>query len=717
MNRITSLQRPVLLGVTALAIAWIVALSVIMLWRWRFPLELEWMEGGLLHQAYRAQRGEAMYSAPSAAFVPFLYPPIYPWVLALLGSILPLDYGLSRAVSLVSVVGLAWAYRRALLREGKPIAHIWITIGLLASSYRLGYRWYDVGRPDMLCMALATWGVVMAREAWGDHRKAFGAALLLTAAIWTKQTALPLAIATGLGMLVVAPRQVWTFVATLIAFNGLAAWQMQEATSGWFWHYVVELHQHHAFNEERFYFKTWGMFLHAQPWIALVVLVATIELVRPWAQAQRRLDDRVVRERRRQLEIHRGWLFWAWMMAAGLLVSALGYATQWAEPNAFIPGIVFIALFVGVAIPRDGIQAIIILGLIGVQLVFCAVLEPNYQPIQTLGVRGLNRSYHWPRWARAVPTHDAFARARTIRHELEHASGPVFAWHRPWWSIIAGGTGHIGAMAIHDVLPVRRAALQAEVRTMLASGHFEQIWLDSDPPRWMRPALAGYQVEQRWRGHERLAPWTGYMSRAGMASPYRGDQLLLSPIAARPLPPSTRVIADFEDGTQQQFRSHGSWSDRPIRSIHGRLPMLGRLGGEYLLSSATTGGLSGRGLTGSPTFSLPERGVVRVHLATAGDGRRLSATLVDAQASHRTVSLPLPAEPWILTPVTWEIPGSWAGRVVRLELRDEAPNDALFVDDLWVTTAAAPSQPGPKPSRADRSGPSRPAPPSSTPPL
>jgi hypothetical protein len=70
--------------------------------------------------------------------------------------------------------------------------------------------------------------------------------------------------------------------------------------------------------------------------------------------------------------------------SAGLLVSALGYSTQWAEPNAFMPGVCFAAAALAVALPVGRGEAVG-LGLVAAQMVFALVLEPRYQPIQDRG--------------------------------------------------------------------------------------------------------------------------------------------------------------------------------------------------------------------------------------------------------------------------------------------------------------------------------------------
>ena len=46
----------------------------------------------------------------------------------------------------------------------------------------------------------------------------------------------------------------------------------QWLTDGWLWTWIYEMHQLHAFNEERFRSKTWGMFIHAAPGVVMVIV-------------------------------------------------------------------------------------------------------------------------------------------------------------------------------------------------------------------------------------------------------------------------------------------------------------------------------------------------------------------------------------------------------------------------------------------------------------
>ena len=68
-----------------------------------FPLDLEWMEGGMLVHAQRIAAGQGIYVKPSLDFVPYLYTPLYPALFALLSFVFPLGYLLGRVGSLLAL--------------------------------------------------------------------------------------------------------------------------------------------------------------------------------------------------------------------------------------------------------------------------------------------------------------------------------------------------------------------------------------------------------------------------------------------------------------------------------------------------------------------------------------------------------------------------------------------------------------------------------------
>lgn len=671
--------------VVGLSVLWVIVLAIVFALRVGFPLELEWMEGGSLQQARRVQQGLPVYGPPSPDFVPFLYPPLYPALLAALGFVVPLGYALGRCVSIAAVIATGVALWRIGRIEDKPVAHRALAVGLFASGYVFTFRWLDLARGDSLFLALVLWGLVLLRESEGSWRRAMLAGVLVALAFWTKQTAAVFVLASGVAGLFVAPRQMWIYAGTIAVIDGGGVLLGQALTDGWLWTWIYEMHQLHAFNHERFRSKTWGMFAHAAPWLVLLVIV----LLGSW------IEQAIARVRARDFSVNwpaiRGPLYWGVLAAAAMLVSALGYSTQFAEPNAFIPGVCFGAAFLLVALPhgqRSRVEAIGLV-LIAIQLGFSLLVEPRYQPIQDRGRAGLRDSYTWQDPWRTIPRAKQREQARELRKQIEALDGArLLALHRPWWPFLAGGSGHVGAMGITDVTPQQRAELEQALRERVEAGEITAVWIEGAVPRWLERALSNWTVKQRRYGKRRVRPLSGWMSEAGMVTPWTGEQLLLVPATPREVPEGAQVLADFEDGSQAGFEtvSGFGFGRRSVKSFSRGLPPIGPHGGARLLSSAASGKqLAGIGEVRSPAFVLPEGGAIELLLGTTGrlhhEGS-LRAELVSADG--RRVPLKLPRTRFDLRRVRWSVPSEWAGVEVRLHLVDEDPRAALFADDIWL---------------------------------
>jgi hypothetical protein len=51
------------------------------------------------------------------------------------------------------------------------------------------------------------------------------------------------------------------------------------------------------------------------------------------------------------------------------------------------------------------------------------------------------------------------------------------------------------------------------------------VWVDGEPPGWLRAGLfRRYRLARTLTGEERVVPMTGYMSAAGMVTPWNGAQ-------------------------------------------------------------------------------------------------------------------------------------------------------------------------------------------------
>ena len=160
--------------------------TLISLWavRMRYPFDLEWMEGGMLVHALRLQRGQALYPAPGAEFIPYIYPPGYAASLAFAAKFGGLSYSTGRALSLAGTVAAALAIVFGTAQRGS------VLVGLLGAVAFLGCyphsgAFYDLVRLDGLMMGVLAWSLVLGMVR--HPRAADGSALLLAVAFLFKQ--------------------------------------------------------------------------------------------------------------------------------------------------------------------------------------------------------------------------------------------------------------------------------------------------------------------------------------------------------------------------------------------------------------------------------------------------------------------------------------------------------------------------------------------------
>ena len=163
-----------------------------------YPYDLEWMEGGVLAQAWRLQNDLPVYQPPTVDWVPQLYPPGYSFVLATLAEVFPLGAPLGRAVSVTATLAAVAALLFFSWRRYRTIVP-----GLIAGLlYLLAYphvgAFMDLVRADALFVGLTAWCVVLAFEESRAARR--GSALLLFLAFAVKHNAALIGIPLVLGL-------------------------------------------------------------------------------------------------------------------------------------------------------------------------------------------------------------------------------------------------------------------------------------------------------------------------------------------------------------------------------------------------------------------------------------------------------------------------------------------------------------------------------------
>jgi hypothetical protein len=626
-----------------------------------FPLDLEWMEGGVLLHAQRIAQGKGIYVEPSLDFIPFLYTPLYPALLALLSFVLPLGYLLGRLVSiaaftaalaLVVVTSMGEAQDR--WRRGLAALAGLGGAGAIAASFAFTGYFYDLVRADSLLLALEALALWLALRGQG-WRSAALAGLLVALGFFAKQTATVVGVGIGLGLLVANARRGLVYglaaAATLAAGIGL----LVKTSGGWFWTYIFKLHQSHAFRKEAItdialpftQQFAWPLFL------ALVLASAGLALSR-----KLRRSDAIL-------------LLTA---VAGEIAALVGFATQWADSNAFIPAIFFPAFATAVLAAR--LLDVALAGRKwGAMLVASAVvLLLGSQSLHTAPptpVRGRDKPpifTAWPRLGRALPTlanavpsaQDRAAAGRLL-DELRALPEPLFIPFHTYYAVLAGKQPFVHRMGVRDV----EAALGRPkgLDQAIAAQRFAAVVLDwkSFPGEWPGLDRHYHATREFTEGVDSVRTFAG-----AQTSP---RTLLVPTRDAPPIPPGGWRLADFERGDFAGFSALGA--------AFGGAPVPAPIG-MYGLFAADSGraGAQARGVLRSQPFVVDT-----AHLRFFLAGPPVTGLRAVLREGETVLASASPTGAARL--VEWNT-SEWVGKTVELVFEDESREGALVVDEIVV---------------------------------
>ncbi len=247
-----------------------------------YPFHLEWMEGHVLDTVQRVLDGKAIYVAPSLNFVPYLYTPFYYYVVAFSSLFLGLDFLAARLVSILSILGAVVILYRWVVYEGGERWHGLCAVGLFFATYPLSGRWFDLARIDSLFLFLSMAGlyVFYTKRGWAAQ---LGAAILLAAAFFTKQTALIIALPLFVIMLKNAPRHslIIGFMFACLVISGMVILHL--ATDGWSTFYTYSLPSLHHF-DKRYITRFWTGLMFEKQWV--VAAFTLIGFLLAWRQSR-----------------------------------------------------------------------------------------------------------------------------------------------------------------------------------------------------------------------------------------------------------------------------------------------------------------------------------------------------------------------------------------------------------------------------------------------
>ena len=598
-----------------------------------YPFDIEWLEGGVLLHALRLHQGLPIYGPPSAAFIPFNYTPLEPWVVAAISRVLfvPIGYPLGRAVSIAASIGVCWAIFHATRREGGERWEAFCAMGVLAAGYASTGAWLDLVRVDSLYLALAAGGFVVLRSRGERPSGVVLGATLLALSFFAKQAASVFLAAGALALCFVRWRLVPLYLAVAGGLVGGGYAYLQWRSAGWFRRWVFEVPAGHAIEEQVLYGRAWERMRHDH-WPILVLVAGAILIAaraRPW-----RRDD------------WRGLAFWLTFGAAAVLSAALGAAIRLAYINAYLPALLAAAILAGAAAAvwrRTG--------RFGWQVAVPCLLLVQFA-----------RSAYDPR---PLFPGDNRARAARLIARLRDTPGEVLIPAHPFAAAQAGKSPSFHAMAL---VAARHGGMgsPADLVAAVADQRYAAIVLHRPLPRDLE-LYRSYKLAEFLPEESRPRSLTGFDTE---------PRYLLVPKRAEPTAPNIVPLVDFESGSWDGWALAGdAFGPAPAGGPTRFQGPVGPFGGRYLANSGhPTPRAIGRAV--SPEFEIP---TPELHLRIGGgSSAALAARLIVGSAIVQSATGTNSDE---LRDVTWRVP-SLVGRRARLELIDDDPASYLLVDDL-----------------------------------
>lgn len=403
-------------------VTWIVAALVVVVlshlffsfWhRWDYGFDLEWMEGGMLVHVDRLRQGQGLYVPPSADFIPYIYPPLYPWVLSVLGE--P-SYSIGRLVSILGTLVAMGAAVAAVRQERIPWAFALAPVALYGTCYENSGAFFDLVRSDAFALGLASWAIVLVRN--GRGRRLDVGALLLVLAYMAKHNYAAFGLPMAIWLWVYRGRSsALRFVAISAGVAGAWTLYMAWATEGLFLVYLLEVPSVHPLVGERFWPGAEKEVYGALPTVFWAALGTGLAL---WKTGGLRDREAVT--------------YWGSIGFMGLLLCALMRAHHGGFLNVLMPGYWLLALL-----------SCLVLGALarrGKPLLACVLL------IASVGW-DVNKGL-WPK-EKYVPTAQDVAAGEKLIARIAEYPGEVLMPHAPWYPVLAGKRPSLPLIALWDI--------------------------------------------------------------------------------------------------------------------------------------------------------------------------------------------------------------------------------------------------------------------------
>ena len=439
--------------------------------RLNYPYDLEWMEGGMLIHAWRIQQGLGIYVEPSSDFIPYIYPPLYPTILAWMAELWSLDYWMGRGVSIVGSLLATSALLVGVRKETQSWSVAWLSGALWVSTYEDAGTFFDLTRADGLMMGCLCWSLVLVRL---EKLKLSGVLLWLAFLAKHNAAIVGLPIALWLwrekGM-----RAAWVFgLAAAVPALCSIGW-LQVQTEGLFLTYLLDVPAHHPIVAHRLFWLSglematavavplllWACMMGKRLWVkqswravlwmigvGVFVLMTQLNVtVYPKIFGSHKIGQvpfaigvwvlmliAVSKPSRWKgmFEAHpdraKGRSFWLWMTVVLVSFSALMRGHHGGFTNVLMPGLWILSMMVPIALCNQIRYRTVVLGA-------CAV-----QSLTALWTAD-----------ELIPTQEDRLAGDALVAELQTRPGPIFAPHSPWLPVQAGHPPTAHLIALWDI--------------------------------------------------------------------------------------------------------------------------------------------------------------------------------------------------------------------------------------------------------------------------
>jgi hypothetical protein len=219
-------------------------LALLSLWvvvqRFRYPIDGEWMTGGVRDGVERLRDGGQLYLAPSARFVPFSSTPLYFWVCSFVARFCSTVVA-CKLVSISATIATGWGIFR--ISRALGATGFWCDVALIlhVATYSLTDFVYDLERVDAFYAALVVLGVAAVLGSKSIVSTLLGGALL-GLSFFAKQAGVLAFGAVVVGLLLARERRraLILGLSGVVLFAGTFA-GLDIESGGWFHVYCLKL--------------------------------------------------------------------------------------------------------------------------------------------------------------------------------------------------------------------------------------------------------------------------------------------------------------------------------------------------------------------------------------------------------------------------------------------------------------------------------------------